>query len=138
MLKMAKKLFSSGNKITSKVNIGRNTCIVDGVRITGNYKSIVSKNGKIFLDGKEYIHENKDEKNITIIIQGDVDIIDVDEAKEIEIHGNVNKDVKTMSGDVVVKGNIHGMAKTMSGDIECQILKGNADTMSGDIIYKGR
>lgn len=128
MFKEMKKLFGGKG----------NTCTINGIRISGNYKTITSKNGKIYLNGKEYVPEEKDEKNITIIIEGNVDTLDVDEAQRIEIHGNINKDVKTMSGDVVVKGDVHGMVKTMSGDVECQTLKGNADTMSGDITYKGR
>lgn len=140
MFRFLRKFFKGGVSVSKVITNGRgkNTCNINGIKITGNYKTIVSRNGKIFLDGKEYIPEEKDEKYITIIVQGDVEKIEVDEAQRVEIHGNVKSDVKTMSGNVVVNGNIEGMAKTMSGDIECKILKGRADTMSGDITYKGR
>lgn len=139
--KLLKRFFRSGVStmaVHRPKGLGGNRMNINGIKITGNYKSITCQNGKIFLDGKEYIPEDKEEKNITLIFENNVGTLSVDEAQRVEVRGNVTGDVKTMSGDVIVKGNIEGNAKTMSGDIECEILKGKADTMSGDIVYKGR
>ena len=108
------------------------TVVINGKTYRGNGNvSII--NGKILLNGKPVEDlESIDEKVINITVNGDVDKIDVDACNSIDVKGNVDV-VKTMSGDVEVHGDVTGDVKTMSGDIDCGNVGGNASSMSGDI-----
>ena len=41
--------------------------------------------------------------------------------------------IKTMSGDVEIHGDVNGDVKTMSGDVDCGNVAGDVSSMSGDI-----
>jgi hypothetical protein len=113
-------------------------------------KSLVIKDAKVFIDGKQI---NVEEKVINITIEGNCDNIEADYCHKISVTGNassvksmsgdieIGKDVaggvESASGDITVKGNISGGASSMSGDIECGgTLFGGASTMSGDVTHK--
>lgn len=121
-------------------------------RIGHNYGNIISGNGKVVINGKEYqgrnitivgnqvmidgkVYEgNEEEKAIHIVINGDVESLDLDSCEEISIYGNA-KIVKTVSGNVkcnVIEGNV----STTSGDVITKEIKGSVSTMSGDIIER--
>jgi hypothetical protein len=121
--------------------------IINGKSYNGNSVSI--SNGKIIIDGNNVTPENA--KQISIVVNGDIDNLNVDYCEKIEVAGNVatlqstsgNVDVKgdansiqTTSGDVDVEGNIKGSVTTMSGDVDCQNIGGTVKTMSGDIKYR--
>lgn len=97
--------------------------------IQGN--SIIIKNGKVIVDGKEVLEENA--PNISIEITGDVGSLRVDAANMIKVDGTVKGDLNTMSGDVRVQGDVEGSIKTASGDVYCGHVTGSVNTMSGDI-----
>ena len=88
--------------------------------------SIVYCNGKIVTDCDEF-----EEKEITIVVQGDNNTVSSDCA-DITVNGNANN-VSTKSGDVEISGNANEVS-TVSGDIEVMgSIHGNCKTVSGDI-----
>ena len=110
---------------------------------TGN---ITMTNNKILIDGKDV---TPSEKEIYIIVNGDINTLECDAAEEINVigmvdslkttsgdvtvAGNVTKSINTTSGDVKIKGNT-GNVKTTSGDVKAKNINGAVNTMSGDII----
>ena len=103
---------------------------INGVSYVGD--SLVVKNNKIFIDGKE--HEI-DSKTINISVTGNIDSISADSCQKISVKGDVNT-LKTMSGDVEIEGIINGSVSTMSGDVDCGNVLGSVSTLSGDIKYR--
>ena len=103
---------------------------INGVSYVGN--SLVVKNNKIFIDGKE---QEIDSKIINISVIGNIDNISTDSCQKISIKGDVNI-LKTMSGDVEVEGIINRSVSTMSGDVDCGNVLGSVSTLSGDIKYR--
>lgn len=91
-------------------------------------RSIVIKDGKVIVDGKDVTPDSK-EVNISVI--GDLENLEVDYAKSIEITGNVNK-VRSGSGDVNCE-RVGGDVQTGSGDVECSYINGDVNTGSGDV-----
>lgn len=111
---------------------------------------ISMRNGKISVNGKDYVGRNvkinKDvliidgveqdtltSKVINISVVGDVEFIKGD-CSEVHIQGSCGN-VSTMSGDVTC-ADVNGDIKTMSGDVKCGNVTGNIKTMSGDITHK--
>ena len=95
-------------------------------------KNISIANNKIFINGKQ-VDGLKDEKNITIEINGDIENIKADSCQEITIKGSCKGDIKTTSGDIKCK-NIGGNVNTMSGNVSARKIAGSVSTMSGDVI----
>lgn len=107
------------------------TVNINGRVYTGD--TIVIKNNKTFIDGKEA--DTADAKEINISVTGDIKTIEVDACNKLEVSGNVTGNVKTMSGDVKC-GNVNGSISTMSGDVDCEEVGGSISTMSGSIKHK--
>lgn len=102
---------------------------INGITIhSDNSRNVVIKNGKVLVDGKDVTPESK---NITIVIEGDINSLSVDECNALDITGSVGS-VKTMSGDVNC-GDVTGSVNTMSGDVQCGNISGNVSTLSGDV-----
>lgn len=89
-------------------------------------------NGKVFVDVKNV---TPDSKEINIKVEGNIDELKVDVCSKIQIIGDVSN-IKTQSGDVEVSGNVNGSIQTMSGDVECGTVGGSVSTMSGDIDHR--
>ena len=88
---------------------------INGRTIVGN--NILMKNGSIIVDGEDVTDEYaKEEKNITIVVDGDINELTCTTVNDILLKGNVG-DLKTTSGDVEIRGDIGGNVKTVSGDI---------------------
>ena len=122
-------------------------------RISVNGRTYTSKNGNITINGDKIVVDGEDvtpkEKEVYIIVNGDVDTINAPGAEEILVNGDANKvittsgdvtggdrvtnDIKTTSGDVRVNKSITGDVTTMSGDVNTHTVLGNVKTMSGDI-----
>lgn len=109
----------------SRININNRT-------YSGN--SVVITNGKVIVDGKDVTPE-KNEREINIIIEGNIDDLNVDACNKLSVNGNVGS-VKTLSGDVDVDGYVSGSVSTMSGDVDCGNVNGSVSTMSGDIKHR--
>lgn len=110
------------------------TIVINGQRFRYN-ESLSIINGKYFVDGKEvkdWYELTKDQKEINITIEGDVNKLDVDCCDRIYVKGNVGK-VKSTSGDIEVEGDVDGDVQTVSGDIICRNVGGDASTVSGNI-----
>lgn len=105
--------------------------IVNGSVINGSGNIIVSKN-KIFVDG---VDVTPDSKEINISVNGNIDTIKVDNCNKFTVEGSV-KQISTMSGDVEITGDVDGNVKTMSGDVDCGNIQGSVSTMSGNIKHK--
>lgn len=113
------------------------TIVINGQRFRYN-GSLSIINGKYFVDGKEvkdWSELTKDQKEINITIEGDVNKLDVDCCDRIYVKGNVGK-VKSTSGDIEVEGDVDGDVQTVSGDISCGNVGGDASTVSGNIRRK--
>jgi len=104
--------------------------------------SIITINGKVYHGNSVSVTGNQviidgvkqdipDEKNVTISIEGDVNMLSVDTCNKVSVTGTVGT-LKTMSGDVKC-GDVEGDVKTMSGDVKCKSVAGKIKTMSGDI-----
>lgn len=112
-----------------------NTVVINGKTFRVNGRVSILKN-KVVCNGDQVVDlDSLEEKEINISINGDVEKIDVDACDRIEVTGNVDY-IKTMSGDIEVHGDVTGDVKTMSGDIDCGNVGGNASTMSGDVRRK--
>ena len=96
-------------------------------------RTVTITNGKVIVDGKDVTPEN--EKEINIVVDGNIDELNVDACEKVAVNGDVRK-LKTMSGDVLISGNVSGNVKTMSGDVRCESVDGDIETLSGDIIKK--
>ena len=94
-------------------------------------KNIVIKNNRIIIDGVDVTADHKDAKEILITVTGDLETLDVEYAKAIQINGNVGK-VNSGSGDVNC-GNVSAGVRTGSGDVECESISGDVQTGSGDV-----
>jgi hypothetical protein len=91
-------------------------------------RNIVIKDGKVFVDGTDV---TPDSKEITVSVIGDLENLEIDHAKTIEIKGNIGK-VRSGSGDVNCE-RIGGDVQTGSGDVECSYINGSVQTGSGDV-----
>ncbi len=124
------------------------------IRINGNIvdgdmagRSVIISNNRVIIDGKDF---TPDGKEITIVVEGDIDKLEVDYCKSIKITGNVisarstsgnmniagevKDSVSTVSGDVEVDGSIGGSVTTTSGDVKAGgTIGGSVSTLSGDI-----
>jgi hypothetical protein len=94
-------------------------------------RSIVIRDNKIIIDGRDVTSELGDTKEINISVSGNLESLDVDYANKIEITGDVGK-VSSGSGDINCR-NITGGARSGSGDIECESIEGDVQTGSGDV-----
>ena len=95
-------------------------------------RQVVINNGRVIIDGKD---QTPDSKEISIVVDGNIDELDVDFATSIDIRGSVGK-LRSGSGDINC-GNITGGAQTGSGDIECESILGDVQTGSGDVSVLG-
>lgn len=112
------------------------TVIVNGKKYTLPGGSISVIGNKVYCNGKlvEDCSEIK-EKNITIIVNGNVDKVSTD-TSNITINGNVNN-VETDTGDIKITGDVSGNVSSDTGDIHCGNIGGNAKTSTGDISHSG-
>lgn len=118
--------FSSSSTIRDMKN---SNVTINGINITGSANSVVIKNNKVYVDGKDV---TPSEKEINIEVHGNVNSINADSVSRIVITGNTEY-AKTMSGSIDVHGNVLGDASTMSGDIRCGNINGSVKTISGNI-----
>ena len=100
---------------------------INGTTFSG--KSINIKNNKILIDG---LNVTPDNKIITILVNGNVDILQTDVCETIKIAGDV-KDLSLSAGNIEVIGDCHRDVKTSAGNIKCENVTGNVSTGSGDI-----
>ena len=101
------------------------------VIVHGSGNIIVSKN-KIFVDG---VDVTPDSKEINISVNGNIDTIKVDNCNKFTVEESV-KQISTISGDVEITGDVDGNVKTMSGDVDCGNIQGSVSTMFGNIKHK--
>ncbi|WP_084659725.1 hypothetical protein [Vibrio sonorensis] len=109
--------------MSNKISINGTTHITSG-------RSITVSNGKVIIDGKDVTPETKE---ISILIEGDVESLQADACDVIDVKGNVGK-IITQSGDVRC-GEVGRSVTTMSGDVFCGGVSGGVTTMSGDISH---
>jgi hypothetical protein len=130
-------------------SIGMNRITVNGVTIVSS-GNVCVVNGRIVVGGKDV---TPDAKEITIVVEGPVERLQVDACKgvsvtgnvgsistasgDVEVTGNVNGGVSTASGDVTVSGGVGGFVKTVSGDVDCGNVAEGVSTNSGDISHRG-
>lgn len=108
-------------------------CKINNRVINAQGKHITITNGKIFIDGKPIEdYSQSEEKVVNIVIEGSVDMLQVDHCSTITVNGDTKK-VKTGSGDVAVTGNVKGNVHTGSGDVRCGTVEEDVSTGSGDI-----
>jgi hypothetical protein len=105
---------------------------INGSQIIRNGKNVTISNNKVYIDGQDV---TPDQKEISIVVLGDLDSLKADACRTIDVNGNVMA-LNTMSGDVKVAGNVDGSVKTMSGDVSCQTIGGSVSTMSGNVRCK--
>ena len=108
------------------VIIGRN---IKNSSIEGNSISVI--NNKIFVDGKEI--EIEEEREINIIVEGNLDKLEVDCCNSIKING-VTKDVEVTNGNMTISGDVKGNINNVNGNIIAKIINGNCKTTNGDIL----
>jgi hypothetical protein len=115
------------------VQIGNGSITVNGISYSG--KNITIRNGNVQIDGKNVTP--KDEKVISITVEGNINNLRVDECQSCTITGAV-KSVNTGSGDVEINGNCEGSIDTGYGDVEITgNCAGDIDTGSGNVVVEG-
>jgi hypothetical protein len=105
------------------------TIVVNGRTYHTDGGSVSNINGVVTVDGIRV--DLGDEKEINIVVNGDISKLKVDYCKNLKVDGNVNE-LQTSSGDVEC-GNVTGSIQTSSGDVECRNVGGNIRTSSGDV-----
>lgn len=121
--------------------------IINGKSYSGSNISII--NGNVIIDGKGV---SIDEKQISIVVNGDLAELDANGCNKIEIAGNVNRlkngfgdvsirgsvtnDVQCGSGNIEVDGDITGSVTTGSGNVRARLIQGSVKTGSGNIHTK--
>lgn len=104
-------------------------------KVFRNLSNMVITGGKIYVEGKplsELDAIDPNEKVINITIQGDVERLEVDYCKSIQVTGNAKR-VHTQCGDIEVKGNVDGDVHTNCGSITCGNVEGDCHTNLGSI-----
>lgn len=115
-----------------------NTVIVNGKRYEIPSGNISIINNKVYCNGKSVIDTNDfTEKNIKIVIQGNVEGDVKTDCGDIEVTGNCRSVIST-SGDINIKGSVGFSVKSTSGDITCGEVHGDIQTVSGNIENKGK
>jgi hypothetical protein len=123
-LLLSSLLAISSPSMAGTMNINGSTIVTTGAN------SIVIKNGKVFVDGKDV---TPDAKTITIQVTGSVQNLQCDTCATVTVKGNAG-DVSSVSGDLNITGNVTGSATSTSGDIDVGgSVSGNVRTVSGDI-----
>ncbi len=95
-------------------------------------KSISISGNKIIIDGKDVTPNSKE---ITIVINADLDSLEVDVCEYITIHGNCNT-VESTNGSIKVSKDIKGDVRTTNGNVIAGVIHGNTRTTNGSIISK--
>ena len=98
------------------------------INIKGNNVSII--NNKIFVDGKKI---GTEEKEINIIVEGNLDKLEVDCCNSIKVNG-VTKDVEVSNGNITISGDVKGNVNNINGNIIAKVINGNCKTINGDIL----
>jgi hypothetical protein len=103
---------------------------INGVTITTSDKScsISVRNGRVVVDGEDV---TPDTKEITVSVQGDVSMLEVDVCEKVSITGSAGT-ISTKSGDVQC-GDVTGDVHTNSGDVHCGAIAGSIKTKTGDV-----
>jgi len=115
-----------------------NTVVVNGKRYDIHGGNISVINNKVYCNGKLITDTNEiTQKNIKIVIQGNVEGDVKTDCGDIEVTGNCRSVIST-SGDINIKGSVSGGVKSTSGDITCDEVHGDIQTVSGDIENKGK
>ena len=121
-----------GNINIKGSKLGNGTVIIGGniknSSIEGNSVSII--NNKIFVDGKEI---GTEEKEINIIVEGNLDKLEVDCCNSIKVNG-VTKDVEVSNGNITISGDVKGNVNNINGNIIAKVINGNCKTKNGDIL----
>jgi hypothetical protein len=104
---------------------------INGKTFHGN--SVVVNNGRIIVDGKP-VDDNDivQSKNISIVVEGDINEIKADVVDTITVHGSA-KTIKTTNGDVEIGGDVSGDIDTTNGNIKCGNVGGSVKTLNGNI-----
>lgn len=112
------------------------TVIVNGKKYTLPGGSVSVIGNKVYCNGKLVEDcNNIEEKNITIIVNGNIDKVSSDVAN-ITVNGNANC-VETDTGDIKITGDVSGNVSSDTGDIRCGNIGGNVKTSTGDISHSG-
>ena len=98
------------------------------INIKGDNVSII--NNKIFVDGKEI---GTEEKEINIIVEGNLDKLEVDCCNSIKVNG-VTKDVEVSNGNITISGDVKGNVNNINENIIAKVINGNCKTTNGDIL----
>lgn len=95
-------------------------------------KSIKLSNNVLIVNGKRInLDELTTDKQITIVLEGNVDHLEVDVCDRIEVKGSAGS-VETTNGDVRC-GDVTGDVSTTNGDVTAKNIKGDVSTVNGDI-----
>ncbi len=105
------------------------TITINGKSYTGN--NIKVTNNRVFIDSKDVTSD--DGKAIYINVVGDIEELKVDACNHVSVTGAVGI-LSTVSGDVEVGGNVIRNVQTVSGDVKCGDVMGSVSTVSGDVI----
>lgn len=110
-------------------SISMGTVSINGRTYQGNNVSM--SNGRIIIDGRDVTEDTKDDRQITISIDGNIESLSVGHCDKVTVNGECGS-VSTTSGDVNC-GSVKGSVKTVSGDVDCKDVGGSVETLSGDV-----
>ncbi len=120
----------------SSIKIGKGNMIQNvGDRCTSISGSNINiNNGEIIVDG-EVIESGLKNYNFTVNVEGGCESVTTSQG-DINVYGDVHKNVQTSQGDIEVKNSVGGSVTTSQGDVECGSVGGNVKTTMGDISYR--
>lgn len=99
------------------------------IRISGLHVSI--SDNVVIVNGKRIDLKDEKDKEITVVVEGNVEKLEVDYCHQVEVKGNAGN-IHTTSGDIRC-GNVGGSVSTVSGDVHASRIDGSVSTVSGDI-----
>lgn len=106
-----------------------NSISINGKVIVTSGHSVIISNGKIIIDDKDV---TPDASDIKIEVHGNLERLEVDCCEYVKIVGDTGP-VKTVSGAVEITGDVNGDISTVSGAVRCKDIRGSVSTISGSI-----
>lgn len=121
-------IFGKGNVVVTGKGKG------NVIRVNGN--NICISNGVVTINGKKYTDLNElPDKEIKIIVEGNVEELTVDMCESIEVNGSAGN-VSTHNGNVTISQGVNGNVRTHNGNVVCGPVGGSIDTHNGNIIHR--
>jgi len=101
--------------------------------VGSSISSITIKGNNITINGKSYNTNDIVEKNISIVVTGNCNNIEVDCCDTIQVQGDVVRNVECVNVDKIHVNGIGGDVTITNGNVNAMQINGKCRTINGDI-----